>query len=406
MSFFLFLNSLLIWLFIELFLWALFRWLRADFQWLVMGVDKNPVMNKLGLKKFFEKGWDSELGWVRKPYTTGMEKGRNSKKTQFSINKYGARSNPGYDNQDARISLFGDSYAFSRQVDDNKTWAHMVSKRLNENILNFGVGNYGLDQALLKLKREQKNRKTELYIIMVVPETICRVQSAWKHYSEYGNVFAFKPRFVLEENGLVLIPNIINTKEKFFKYEDYLDTVKSNDYFYQTKFLKDILTFPFLYTFLRSLKRNGPLVFSLLRTKFFKDQGLVSLPFQKIIRNNHLISMSLYRNKDSLKLMLALVAECKKITNNSKFLFCMTPQLQDIELLKKNGVYYDNFLKEASKITPVLDLTDVLIAQDDIGKCYVNDIYGGHLSDYGNKVIAQNISEKIDNMFTHKRFQK
>mgnify|MGYP002009653381 CR=1 FL=1 len=26
---------------------------------------------------------------------------------------------------------------------------------------------------------------------MVVPETICRIQTTWKHYSEYGNTLAF-----------------------------------------------------------------------------------------------------------------------------------------------------------------------------------------------------------------------
>ena len=281
------------WLCVELILFLLFKWLRSDFQWLIMGADKTPVLNKKALEKFLKKGMDSELGWVRKPYTSGLEKGRDGKKTQFTINKYGARSNPGYDNRESRISLFGDSYAFGRQVDNNQTWAHLVSKELDENILNFGVGNYGLDQALLRLEREQKKRDSDLYIILVVPETICRVQSVWKHYSEYGNTFAFKPRFKLKKGKLVLFPNIINQKKKYRNYVDYLDDIKGHDYFFKSKFLKDILTFPYLYSFSRSIKRNAPLILSLLYAKvklhllceFKKEKKVLDRPFQKILKN-------------------------------------------------------------------------------------------------------------------------
>ncbi len=161
----LFIIILLIWLCIELMLFLLFRWLRSDFQWLIMGADKAPVLDKEALEKFSNKGMDPELGWVRKPYSSGKEKGRDGKSTQFTINKHGARSNPGYDDRESRILLFGDSYAFGRQVDNDQTWAHLVSKDLDENILNFGVGNYGLDQAILRLEREQK-KNYDLCIIL------------------------------------------------------------------------------------------------------------------------------------------------------------------------------------------------------------------------------------------------
>ena len=267
-----------IWLCIECLLWIVFKWLRSDFQWLIMGSDKRPDLDKKALEKFFKTGMDSELGWIRRPYTAGKEKGREGKTTRFSINKHGARHNPGYDEKKSRISLFGDSYAFGRQVDDSQTWSHLVSKELNENILNFGVGNYGLDQSIMRMEREKNNRESELYIILVVPETICRIQSAWKHYSEYGNTFAFKPRFVIKEGKLSLFSNKINKKEKYVNYVNYLDEIKSNDRFFKSKYLRDILTFPYVYSFFKSFKRNGPLVFSLICAKLSKNQ--------KIIHNN------------------------------------------------------------------------------------------------------------------------
>mgnify|MGYP003964819951 CR=1 FL=1 len=38
------------WLCVELILFLLFKWLRSDFQWLIMGADKTPVLNKKALE--------------------------------------------------------------------------------------------------------------------------------------------------------------------------------------------------------------------------------------------------------------------------------------------------------------------------------------------------------------------
>ena len=43
--------------------------LREDFQWLITPKDEYPELSEEGLKKFFKHGYDSELGWVRKPNT-------------------------------------------------------------------------------------------------------------------------------------------------------------------------------------------------------------------------------------------------------------------------------------------------------------------------------------------------
>ena len=88
-------------------------------------------------------------------------------------------------------------------------------------MINFGVGNYGIDQALLRMKREYPKNKTDSVILAIVPETISRIVSIWKHYYEYGNTFGFKPRFILKNNQLQLIQNPIDNELKFFKYEIY-----------------------------------------------------------------------------------------------------------------------------------------------------------------------------------------
>ena len=123
-----------------------------------------------------------------------------------------------FENLGSKISCYGDSFAFCRQVNDNETWEHYLSKSFHDNVLNFGVGNYGIDQAILRLKRDFPKNPTEIVILCVVPDTIRRILNVWKHYFEYGNTFGFKPRFILDNNELKLIKNPIDENKKFEKY--------------------------------------------------------------------------------------------------------------------------------------------------------------------------------------------
>ena len=392
------------WLLLELLFWAGLRRLRSDFQWLIMAKDELPELDQKALVKFEKKSMDPELGWVRKPNTYGCERGYNGEKTHFTVDSHGARFNPGYEDKHPAILVFGDSYAFARQVNDNEAWSHIVSKQTDLNILNFGVGNYGLDQAILRMKRELPNHASELAIVMVVPETICRIQSMWKHYSEYGNTFAFKPRFVLDGDKLVYKRNLIDKKDKYLRYADYLDEIKFNDYFYKTKFKRDILTFPYTLSFARSFSRNGPLIAALLKARFSSAPEVQGRPFQMVLKKNQQISMSLYQDRLSTKLIEALVRHGKEVAkqHGNEFLFCMVPQMQDLELIKHHGSYYRPLLDRLSQFTNVLDMTDLLTSQNNLSCCYTHDMYGGHLSKYGNQLVADLITEKVKRLSDEK----
>ena len=56
-----------------------------DFQWLIVEKDKIPLLDKQGLLKFISHGFDSELGWVRKPNTSHDEVGKFGK-TNWNTN--------------------------------------------------------------------------------------------------------------------------------------------------------------------------------------------------------------------------------------------------------------------------------------------------------------------------------
>ncbi len=196
---------------IEIIIYYWISVVRKKFQWLITTKDRKPNLSHEGLKKFYEHGFDEELGWIRKPNTSHDEDGKEGI-VKWTTNSVGARTNPKLDLQKPFISCYGDSFTFCRQVNDDETWEHFLSKSLNQNVVNFGVVHHGIDQSILRMKREFPKNRTKIVILGVVPDTISRILSCWKHYYEYGNTFAFKPRFDLQKGELILLKNFIENK--------------------------------------------------------------------------------------------------------------------------------------------------------------------------------------------------
>jgi len=390
---------------IEIFLYFLINYLRKDFQWLITTADETPKLSEEGLRKFFKNGFDPELGWVRKPNTQKDEPGKFGK-TTYHIGKDGYRSNPGFESFPKIISCYGDSFTFARQVDDNQSWEWYLSELTKSNVMNFGVGNYGLDQALLRLKREFPKNRTKIVIMGVVPSTIVRILCLWKHYNEFGNTFGFKPMFYIRDNNLELIPNPIDKEEKFFHYWDYLDLIKKYDYFYERKFKREMITFPYLISILTQPVRNFFLFYLLIKDKFFRskqemqDTEMYIEPMKVIMRINLKLRQKLFTEEEyPVALMIRLLEEFVDLAKKEKFIpiFLMLPQKDDILFMREKGLYYDKFVNVIKEKITTIDLTENLLGRNDLDNIYSDDNeYGGHFSGEGNKIVARFIFEKLN----------
>ena len=184
-----------------------------------------------------------------------------------------------------KISVFGDSFAFCRYVNDDETWENFLEKKIKSNVYNYGVGNYGIDQSFLKYIRYNKKLKNKIVIFNVVPETIARISSYWKHYREFGNIMAFKPVYLLKNHKLILKKNLLKKglpqEKKIYKI---LNEVKKYDFFYKKKFLKNIFKFPYIFSFLMNFKKNILLFNNLILYKFTKKNFFTIKPYQKYFR--------------------------------------------------------------------------------------------------------------------------
>lgn len=397
-----------VWLVSEVIIFFIIKSEKKNIPWLLTDSDKNPIFDLKAVKKFTATSFHPLLGWWRPSLSRGVEQGKNGE-VQYSIDKNGSRQ-MAFDNKPVKIASFGDSYTFCRQVNDDETWQSHLAKKLNFNIQNFGVGNYGLDQAYLRYDFSDLSDDTDLIIIMFVPETICRVQSNWKHYLEFGNTFAFKPMFKLNSrNQLQLIKSPIKSFEDFKLYEKYLPQIQKNDRFYTEKFIRSIIKFPIIRNGFQNTKFKAYLICLTLLRFISKKVGLgVNKVDEKIRKNvmehNFQHTYSLYKEPKSLMLMKELIrAFNQKVTiKNKRAIFVLAPQMLDLKLRATcETLPYEFFFQSLENEFNILDLTEPL-SKIPIEELYVNDIYGGHFSVKGNEYVATILLEYFNCYFKGK----
>jgi len=380
---------------VELVLIVTVRLQRKSFPWLITEEDECPNLSLEVVQNFLDKSHDPVLGWVRRPGTEGVERGQRGSVT-YHIDATGARLIES--NHVPLVAAFGDSFVFCRQVEDNETWEAQWSAKAGIGVLNFGVGNYGVDQALIRYEQTVLPNTVRYAVLGFVPETICRIQSVWKHYLEFGNTLAFKPRFCIDDQGgLRLIDNVIRKKEDFFSLSAWLPYLKQHDVFYQRKFRSVQFRFPYLASFLRHPFRHASImtavgVRSVVRVFRGRNSVLETVPFSLLMRQNIKDAHSMYLDAEARTLLTEIL---KRFVATARLrghepLILVMPQLLDLKLAGKGATYCDYFERLGEEL-PVLDLTSALM-DTEFECCYVNDQYGGHFSARGNQMVADALS--------------
>ncbi len=370
---------------------------RRSFPWLITKRDESPIFDSRALQKFMDYSFDPHLGWVRRPNSSGIENGQNGPVT-FHIDSVGSRTNT-FDKSPPVIAAFGDSYAFCRQVEDNETWEAQLSQQEGFGVLNFGVGNYGVDQALLRYEGMTLPDTVRVVVMGFVPETICRVQSYWKHYLEFGNTFAFKPRFILDSEGrLILLENLVRSAEDFAGFQEKLPEIRQADGFYEKKFRSHQFRFPYTFSLMRNPLKQSMLISAVavrgaLRALGISSHRIENFPFTLVMKNNLRDAYRLYSDSKSTNLLSAILLRFKEEAQRRGHtpLVVVMPQLLDLRLNKNKTAPYQGYFSDLALQLPVLDLTEKFI-NTGFEKLYINDQYGGHLSADGNRLVAEEIS--------------
>jgi hypothetical protein len=161
--------------------------------------------------------FDADLGWSLEPgYIYPEDEGAGM------VNRGGFHAARDYE-LDApagvtRIGAFGDSYTYSGG-DYFHTWTHVLEgSRPNLEVLNFGVGGYGTDQAYLRYRRDGVAYKPDIVLIGLMLENALRNVSVYRPAYYHDSFTGFKPRFLIDDSeALSVAPCPVSSLESLWK---------------------------------------------------------------------------------------------------------------------------------------------------------------------------------------------
>jgi hypothetical protein len=163
--------------------------------------------------------WDGELGWCPNKNSRKYEKTKymdEGESNLITFDELGSRLAYNGDPSIKSVSCYGDSFCLAREVPDRETWAYVLGQITGACVSNYGVGGYGLDQALMRCERGYDADPTDIVIMSVTSVSVARISSVYRHYIDPGNVLGVKPRFVLSDDGVLgLIPYPFGDKSCF-----------------------------------------------------------------------------------------------------------------------------------------------------------------------------------------------
>lgn len=148
--------------------------------------------------------FDPELGWTVRP---------NGRLPLYRANSQGIRADVEYAPEPPpgvlRIAAFGDSFVHGTEVANRDTWpALLAALRPDLEVLNFGVGGYGIDQAWLRWRRDGRRFSPQIVLIGFMTEDVHRSVNRFRPFQAPRHLEPrAKPRFALREGRLVLLPN-------------------------------------------------------------------------------------------------------------------------------------------------------------------------------------------------------
>ncbi len=206
-------------------------------------ISEFPISNLNDLHKFVN--YDPDLGWEPTPKAmvsgsiyAGVDNTKLSKKkgkVKYIINNDGSRWQPAskVSLEGPHVEFFGDSTVFCSGNNHDETFQYYLEAVYGLGpCKNFGVGNYGLDQAYLRAKKRMKGKG--LAVLYLPVPYLYRLGVVYKHYNELGNNWAVKPRYILKNNGsgLEFIPRPFKNRNELLNLSAYAQYLRRYDNYY------------------------------------------------------------------------------------------------------------------------------------------------------------------------------
>ncbi|MBT8423240.1 MAG: hypothetical protein KJP03_09000 [Gammaproteobacteria bacterium] len=105
---------------------------------------------------------------------------------------------------DSCVALFGDSFTWGDEVTPEFAYGNVLAELLDCRVANYGTGGYGTDQAVLRYV-DVIDDNAPVVVMGHFADNITRNVNQLRDFVAGGR-FGFKPRFVLDDEGLRLVP--------------------------------------------------------------------------------------------------------------------------------------------------------------------------------------------------------
>jgi hypothetical protein len=154
--------------------------------------------------------FDAELGWCPKSEHRSQLYQYDWARCRIGNAPLPVQRTPGR----RRVVAVGCSFTLGAEVGAKDTWAAQLERLAPDlEIANLGVGGYGLDQALMRLRRDGLSLEPDEIWLGVQPEAMARVVTTYMPaLSRWGFPVGFKPRFELAAGDeLRLVPMPVRT---------------------------------------------------------------------------------------------------------------------------------------------------------------------------------------------------
>lgn len=154
--------------------------------------------------------FDAELGWCPHPSTEEGEARFDERGARIGTAIVPHERTPGV----RRVVAVGCSFTLGAKVLGPESWvARVDDARADLEVVNLAFGGFGIDQALMRWRRDGEREQPDEVWLGVLPSAALRNVTmyvpAMRHWSAFVGV---KPRFVLDEQGeLALIPSPVSS---------------------------------------------------------------------------------------------------------------------------------------------------------------------------------------------------
>ena len=157
---------------------------------------------------FRRYAWDPELGWRRRPGASDVRESPSGRQWRYTVDARGARANP-FEGRGGELSVYGDSFTFGDEVDDDETWPYRLSQRMDTAVDNWGHSGWAPDQALLLFRQNLPTYRTRIVVLAVQTGNIARLANSYRPFltKAPSMKLAFKPLLVWRDDRLVWQPN-------------------------------------------------------------------------------------------------------------------------------------------------------------------------------------------------------